>query len=365
MTKSRCSSARCAIDTIDSRGRPSAARSIFPTSSGSPCRQVSNEGEARRLLSAIIRDWRSFFGNAVSSGSAPILSKGGSAIWPISDSSERPFPARQAFSTSVARKMACGDCSGSASVRTRASRPATTDWISSRRSSSAESKETPGASSDCSTFSGTPAFDPGVKMTASWFARRAATSCGPRPHSARPFFARSDASAAAFEAPPAARATSGSIQGSKEAGARSSKSSSRLARSPFGSIAMTPVPWRSTSSTSTTARPVFPEPVMPTISPCVSRSDGSSRTGSPVLPFASTSRPRYSPFVMSPILLTREYIRHRSAPDVSSPEVRGPRGGLREAPALQAVADGRTAGTRVAPVPGDGQRGSWRTRRAP
>ena len=78
-----------------SRGRPSGARSMRSTSSGSPSRQLSNDGEASRLLSAIISDWRSLRGNAVSRGSAPILSKGGSATAPIRPSRVRPFPARQ------------------------------------------------------------------------------------------------------------------------------------------------------------------------------------------------------------------------------------------------------------------------------
>ena len=162
MTKSRSSSARCAVETIDRRARPSGARSMRSTSSGSPTRQLSNEGEASRLLRAIMRPWRSLRGKAVSRGSAPILSKGGSAMAPMRLSRSRPFPARQLRSTRVARKTAGGDWSGSASTRTRPRRPDTMAWISSRRSSSAESKGTAGASSDCRTFSGTPAREPGV-----------------------------------------------------------------------------------------------------------------------------------------------------------------------------------------------------------
>ena len=59
----------------------------------------------------------------------------------------------------------------------------------------------------------------------------------------------------------------------------SSKRSSRFARSPFGSIASTGTPWRSSSSRRTMARPVLPEPVMPTMSPWVSRSAGSRSSG--------------------------------------------------------------------------------------
>jgi len=56
--------------------RPSFARSIAPTSRGSPFLQFSNDGDARRLLRAIMSACRSLRGNAVSSGSAPSLSNG-------------------------------------------------------------------------------------------------------------------------------------------------------------------------------------------------------------------------------------------------------------------------------------------------
>ena len=131
-------------------------------SSGSPFLQASKDGEASSVLSDVISFWRSLRGNAVSSGSAPILSKGGSATSPISDSRLKPFPARQPCSIRLARKTAGGDCSGSASTFTSVKRPDTIDWISSRRSSSAASHEPFGASSDCSTLSATPALEPGV-----------------------------------------------------------------------------------------------------------------------------------------------------------------------------------------------------------
>ena len=195
VTKSRSASARWA--TRDDR-RPGARRGracMRATSSGSPRRHAANVGEASRLLRAIMRPWRSLRGKAVSRGRAPILSNGGSAIAPMRLSRSRPLPARQLCSIRLARKTAGGDCSGSASTRTRPRSPDTIDWISSRRSSSAESKATEGASSDCSTFSGTPALDPGVKMTASCACFRAAMSFAPRPQSARPFFHEAAASA--------------------------------------------------------------------------------------------------------------------------------------------------------------------------
>ena len=53
------------------------------------------------------------------------------------------------------------------------------------------------------------------------------------------------------------------------------KVSSRLPRSPFGSIAMTGMPSIAASSIRPMPRPVLPLPVMPAITPCVTRSDES------------------------------------------------------------------------------------------
>ncbi len=51
--------------------------------------------------------------------------------------------------------------------------------------------------------------------------------------------------------------------------------------SPFGSSTSAGIPAVSASSSRTTASPVLPEPVMPTMTPCVVRSRGSSTNGSP------------------------------------------------------------------------------------
>ena len=129
---------------------------------GSPSRQASKDGEASRLLSAIIRAWRSLRGYTLSRESAPSLSKGGSATAGTRLSRVRPLPWRQACSMSVERRMYSRDWSGSAWMRTRPRRPETMPAISSRRSSSADSKGTSGAASDCITLRPTPAADPGV-----------------------------------------------------------------------------------------------------------------------------------------------------------------------------------------------------------
>ena len=70
--------------------------------------------------------------------------------------------------------------------------------------------------------------------------------------------------------PPAPRPRS--THGRKLAGARSGKTSARFVMSPFGSRTSAGIPASSASSSSTTARPVLPEPVMPTTTPCVVRS---------------------------------------------------------------------------------------------
>ena len=64
-------------------------------------------------------------------------------------------------------------------------------------------------------------------------------------------------------------------------------SRARLAMSPFGSMIRAGMPARSASSRRTTARPVLPDPVIPTITPCVVRSlEPRTRSSAPGLPVA-------------------------------------------------------------------------------
>jgi hypothetical protein len=63
-----------------------------------------------------------------------------------------------------------------------------------------------------------------------------------------------------------------SIQGSKSSGSSSGKLSSRLPMSPLGSITRAGSPSIAASSSRSTARPVLPEPVIPTITAWVVRS---------------------------------------------------------------------------------------------
>ncbi len=71
---------------------------------------------------------------------------------------------------------------------------------------------------------------------------------------------------------PAAWASEAFTQGWKLAGARSGNVSARLPMSPFGSMISAGMPASSASSSRTIASPVLPEPVMPTMTPCVVRS---------------------------------------------------------------------------------------------
>ena len=93
------------------------------------------------------------------------------------------------------------------------------------------------------------------------------------PHSARPFDHRSAVWAANSSGEtPACAASDSSIHGRKSSGFRSGNSSSRFARSPFGSTITAGIPSSTASSISATHSPVLPEPVIPTQTAWVTRS---------------------------------------------------------------------------------------------
>ena len=73
----RSASFRCAIEMTLTRGLPAGVHSRRATSSGSPCVQAANPGEASRLLSAIASAKRSFGGKNASRSSTPSRSNGG------------------------------------------------------------------------------------------------------------------------------------------------------------------------------------------------------------------------------------------------------------------------------------------------
>ena len=105
---------------------------------------------------------------------------------------------------------------------------------------------------------------------------------GATPHDARPsrhFVASCSANASGVE--PARCASPSLIHGRKSVGRSSGNVSARLVRSPFGSMISAGTPDSSASSSSTTPRPVLPDPVMPTITPCVVKSLAASMSGFP------------------------------------------------------------------------------------
>ena len=279
-----------------------------------PRARLSNEGEASRLLRAIIRRLAVLAREDGLEGQRADLVERRVGDRRRSGSRGRsPVPRASRARSGWRGRRPRGDCSGSASTRTRPSSPDTIacDLVAqvllggveghggrverlqhverhARRASPACRRPRRGPSSS------------------------AAMSSGPRPHSARPFFqAAAVSAAAAFTSLPSRRAASASIQGSKDAASSFSKRSSRFARSPFGSMARTGTPWRSSSSRRTMARPVLPEPVMPTIRPWVSRSAGSS----------SSRAPSDAAFRID-LLSEVQPVAHADPPDVAAPRVR-------------------------------------------
>ena len=117
-------------------------------------------------------------------------------------------------------------------------------------------------------------------------ARNAPMSAPLRPHLARPPVQSSAWLAAKSSGVwPALVAWASSIHGRKSAGARFGNVRQRLVRSPLGSIASTGSPARSASSIRITPSPVLPDPVIPTITPCVV----SESVGTATLPDASVA----------------------------------------------------------------------------
>src|SRR4051794_13338108 len=105
------------------------------------------------------------------------------------------------------------------------------------------------------------------------FWRSAAIRSGPMPQPANPsVHALACAAAKSATDCPAFAASPSLIHGWKSAAARFGNVRHRLVRSPFGSINSVGTPDPNASSTSTIPRPVLPEPVIPTMTPCVVKS---------------------------------------------------------------------------------------------
>ncbi len=148
--------------------------------------------------------------------------------------------------------------------------------IFSRSTSSFSFQGMSGASKDAMMLTGSPAEEPGVKTTRSTESFSSPSSLPPIPQSANPFFhiAAVD-SATSATVLFSRRALLASIQGSNSVGDSPGKVSSRLVRSPLGSMRIAGMRCRAASSIKPIHKPVLPEPVMPVTRAWVVKSGGS------------------------------------------------------------------------------------------
>jgi len=130
-----------------------------------------------------------------------------------------------------------------------------------------------GTSNELRIETGIPALLPGVKTVMSTLSRRVAMRCGSWPHSARPFFHIAAVFSACLSGVmPFFAASSSLIHGRKLLASSSGKVSSRFAMSPLGSMTMAGILSIAASSNNARHSPVFPEPVIPSTTPWVTRS---------------------------------------------------------------------------------------------
>ena len=169
---------------------------------------------------------RSVGGKNVSTSKTPSLRSGGVCTSPISVARSRSRPARHACSTRFASSTNSRLASGSAAIPTSPSRLITCPRSRRAAPRPRSPRQSAGARSEPTRFSGTPASEPG-RVDRHVVARRG-SPCRP-----------------------------------------------------WGRGSASGMPAASASSSSTIPSPVLPEPVMPTITPCVVRSAGSSSSGAP------------------------------------------------------------------------------------
>ncbi len=228
------------MERIDTRGCPRSVHSSRATSSGSPCVHGAKPGDAIRLLSSMARSKRSAAGKNASRSSTPTRSKPGCWIAWISSVSSSDRPSLQASAMMRDSRMCSRLRTGSASTPSSDSRPDTVPSTRSRSASSSPRSAAAGASSLRSTAIGVPAVLPGVYRAKSAAARSRAIRSPSWPHSFSPSRHRSAVRAACSSGvTPWRAASASSIQGRKSCGLSSGNVSSRLPRSPFGSIAIT------------------------------------------------------------------------------------------------------------------------------
>ena len=203
-------------------------------------------GEASRLLSAIASSSRSFAGKKVSRSNTPTLSNGGFWIAPDQARRGRGRAARSRRRRASSDSRMCSRLrSGSASMPTSASRPETAAAMRSRSASA--SRRSPRAAAANERRSGQaagPRRCPACRSRHPPASRKRAMRSPSWPHSASPLLPGLGRLRGAYSSGvvPCARASAGSIQGAKSAARSRGNVSSRLPRSPLGSIAIAGMP---------------------------------------------------------------------------------------------------------------------------
>ncbi len=273
----RSASERWAIEMIDSRGLPSAVYSSRATSSGSPSIQPAKPGEASRLLSRI-------------ASSSPLLGRVERLHVDHADALDRRLsgsagsgrpcrgrgPAARPCRASCESRMCSRLRIGSASMPTSASSPDDGRRDPLAEQSASSSIACGGAANDRSTVIGSPALR--ARRVDGQVDRRR-ESVGDSLGRLRPSRPVPRASGAAvccgqFVGRDALAGRFGlrRSRGESRSGRSSGNASSRLPRSPLGSMAMAGTPSMAASSSSARHKPVLPLPVMPTQTACVVRS---------------------------------------------------------------------------------------------
>jgi len=225
-----------------------------------------------RALRAAARTRRSDFGRKASSERAPTRSTGGFARSCSSEGMSASPPSRSLRSASTDRSTCSRLRAGSGSRPISRSASDTAAASAARAASGSVSQRDDRRSRDERTWRGSPAVEPGVIRRRCVRSRKARRSASVTPHCRRPS-SRSEARLAATSR--GVRSSPGasvpSTQGRNGSGENDGNASRRSGRSPFTSMSSVGTWAPSASSTSTVTRPVLPLPVIPTITPCVTR----------------------------------------------------------------------------------------------
>ena len=209
---------------------------------------------------------------------------GGVCTWVSSASRVRSAAAAHDRSTRLANRMCSRPDNGSESTPMSPSSPLTVPFTSSARASA--SAALVGARNELMRLRGRPAVEPGVHTTTSAAWRSLVMSVPSIPHPASP----------SFHCWAATEGSPDSTQGANSSALRLGNVRARLARSPLGSMRMQGTPASIASSIMANAKPVFPDPVWPTMTAWVVSAAGASVTGVAVRAWvvASTLSPRCS-----------------------------------------------------------------------